>query len=92
MSNAAPQELGVLAKLVIVLAVVLIVAGVVWHGVTGDAWRRFWHDLVERPDEPMRATEEGRAGGSLESKAGAVGEAATGRPGRRPAVRRFDAG
>ncbi len=54
MSNAAPQDLGVLAKLVIVLAIVLIVAGVVWHGVTIDAWRRFWHDLVERPDGPMR--------------------------------------
>jgi hypothetical protein len=54
MSNATPQELGVLAKLVIVLAVVLIVAGVVWHGVTGEALRRFWHDLVERPDAPMR--------------------------------------
>src|ERR1700746_1477143 len=54
MSDATPQELGVLAKLVIVLAIVLIVAGVVWHGVTGEALRRFWHDLVERPDAPMR--------------------------------------
>ena len=40
MSDATPQELGILAKLVLVLAVVLIVAGVVWHGVTGDAFRR----------------------------------------------------
>ena len=54
MSNAAPQELGVLAKLVLLLAVVLIVAGVVWHGVTAESLRRFWHDLVERPDAPMR--------------------------------------
>ena len=54
MSGTTSQELGVLAKLVIVLAIVLIVVGVVWHGVTGDAFRRFWHDLVERPDEPMR--------------------------------------
>ncbi len=54
MSNATPQELGVLAKLVIVFAIVLIIAGVLWHGVTGDAFRQFWHDLVERPDEPMR--------------------------------------
>jgi len=54
MSDATSQELGILAKLVLVLAVVLIVAGVVWHGVTVDASRRFWHDLVERPDEPMR--------------------------------------
>ena len=54
MSGTTSQELGVLAKLVIVLAIVLIVVGAVWHGVTGDAFRRFWHDLVERPDEPMR--------------------------------------
>jgi hypothetical protein len=54
MSGATSQELGVLAKLVIVFAIVLIVVGVVWHGVSGDAFRRFWHDLVERPDAPMR--------------------------------------
>jgi hypothetical protein len=54
MSDATRQELGILAKLVLVLAVVLIVAGVVWHGVTAESLRRFWHDLVERPDAPMR--------------------------------------
>jgi hypothetical protein len=54
MSDAASQELGVLAKLVILLAIVLIVAGVLWHGVTVEAFQRFWHDLVERPDGPMR--------------------------------------
>src|SRR6478735_1717086 len=54
MSDAAPQELGVLAKLVIVLAIVLLVSGVVWHGVTGEVLRQFWHDLIERPDGPMR--------------------------------------
>jgi hypothetical protein len=54
MSNATPQELGVLAKLVILLAIVLIVAGVLWHGVTLATLQRFWHDLVERPDAPMR--------------------------------------
>jgi hypothetical protein len=54
MSDAAPQELGILAKLVIVLAIVLFVAGVLWHGVTGEVLRQFWHDLIERPDGPMR--------------------------------------
>jgi hypothetical protein len=54
MSNATPQELGVLAKLVLVLATVLIVAGVVWHGVTAETLRGFWRDLIERPDAPMR--------------------------------------
>src|ERR1700693_789307 len=54
MSDANPQELGLLAKLVIVLAVVLIVAGVLWNGVTVETFQRFWHDLVDRPDGPMR--------------------------------------
>ena len=54
MSDATSQELGVLAKLVILLAIVLIIAGALWHGVTVATFHRFWHDLVERPDEPMR--------------------------------------
>jgi hypothetical protein len=54
MGNASSQELGLLAKLVIVLAIVLIVAGVLWHGVRVGTFERFWHDLVERPDAPMR--------------------------------------
>jgi uncharacterized membrane protein YjgN (DUF898 family) len=54
MSNATSQELGILAKLVLVLAIVLIVAGVVWRGVTAETLRQFWHDLIARPDAPMR--------------------------------------
>jgi drug/metabolite transporter (DMT)-like permease len=54
MTNANPQDLGLLAKLVMVLGIVLIVAGVLWHGVTVATFQRFWHDLVERPDGPMR--------------------------------------
>jgi hypothetical protein len=54
MNDGDPQELGLLAKLVIALIVVLIVAGVVWHGVTMATFSRLWHDLVERRDAPMR--------------------------------------
>jgi len=54
MTDAHPQELGLLAKLVVGLAIVLIVAGVLWHGVTVETFQRFWHDLVERTDAPMR--------------------------------------
>jgi hypothetical protein len=54
MSDANAQELGFLARLVIVLAIVLIVVGLLWHGVTVEAFQRFWHDLIERPDGPMR--------------------------------------
>ena len=54
MSDANPQELGLLAKLVIVLAIVLFVGGIVWHGVSVEAWQRFWHDLLERPEAEMK--------------------------------------
>ena len=54
MSDANPQELGLLAKIVIVLAIVLFVSGIVWHGVTVEAWQRFWHDLIERPEAEMK--------------------------------------
>ena len=54
MTDAHPQDLGILAKLVIVLAVLLFVAGVLWHGVTSATIQRLWHDLFERTDAPMR--------------------------------------
>ncbi|MGC1579253.1 MAG: hypothetical protein WA813_24560 [Beijerinckiaceae bacterium] len=54
MSGAGSQNLGVLAKLVIALAVLLFVAGVVWHGVTYATIRRLSYDLFERTDAPMR--------------------------------------
>src|SRR5215469_16338218 len=54
MADADYQELGLLAKTVIVVAAVLFVMGVLWHGVTPKVLEQFWHDLVERPDGPMR--------------------------------------
>lgn len=54
MSGANQQKLGLLAKLVIGLAIILFVAGVVWHGVTAATFHRLWHDLIERPTEPMK--------------------------------------
>lgn len=54
MTDADPQKLGLLAKLVLGFAIVLIVAGAVWHGITIRTVERFWHDLIERPDGPMR--------------------------------------
>jgi ABC-type uncharacterized transport system permease subunit len=52
--DTEPQELGPLAKLVIALAIALIVAGALLHGFTYDTFARFWDDLVDRPDGPMR--------------------------------------
>src|SRR5215471_4245013 len=50
----ADQDLGLLAKAVIAVAVVLFVTGVLWHGVSLKVIEQFWHDLIERPDGPMR--------------------------------------
>jgi hypothetical protein len=49
-----PQErLGLLAKAVLAGLILLIVAGVIWHGVTLANVERVWKQLVDRPDQPM---------------------------------------
>jgi hypothetical protein len=54
MTDADYQELGLLAKAVIVVAIVLFIMGFFWHGVSLKVVEQFWHDLVGRPDGPMR--------------------------------------
>jgi hypothetical protein len=53
MSDANQQTLGILPKLVIAAAILLIAAGILLHGVTLEAVQRAWHDLVDRPGGPM---------------------------------------
>jgi hypothetical protein len=48
------RPLGFLGKVVVVLGVLLIAVGVFWYGVTLDTLQRLWHNLIERPDAPMR--------------------------------------
>jgi hypothetical protein len=54
-SDAIPQDLGLMGKLVIGRAVSLIAAGVFWHGVTAQGFERFWNDLLNRPSGPTRS-------------------------------------
>ncbi len=54
MTDAEQQELSFLAKMVIVIGIALVVAGVVWHGVTIAVFQRIWANLVERPTEQMK--------------------------------------
>ena len=54
MTDADHQDLGLLAKAVIVVAIGLFVTGALWHGVSLKVIEQFWHDLIERPDGPMR--------------------------------------
>ncbi len=53
MSDAHPQTLGVLSKLVVAFAIVLIAAGVYWHGFTENVVERMWANLIARPTGPM---------------------------------------
>jgi hypothetical protein len=52
-ADKAAHELGFLAKLVIAVALLLIVGGILWHGVTLETLRRIWDNMVERPSERM---------------------------------------
>jgi hypothetical protein len=54
MTETDPAELGLVAKLVMVVAIVLIVAGVLWHGLTVQTFERFWYDLIDRTTGPMK--------------------------------------
>jgi hypothetical protein len=40
-------------KLVIGLAILLMVADVLWYGVRGEEFERLWHQLLDRPSGPM---------------------------------------
>jgi hypothetical protein len=53
-SEAQSSEIGLLGKLVIAAAILLILAGVLWHGITFENIQRIWHNLLYRPDAPMR--------------------------------------
>jgi len=52
-TDAHPHELGLLAKLVIAITLLMIVAGTLWHGITADTFQRIWRNLVDRPSGPM---------------------------------------
>ena len=54
MPDDEPQKLNLLAKLALAFIIVLIIAGVVWHGITVATFQHIWNDLVEKPDAPMR--------------------------------------
>src|SRR5271169_4521657 len=54
MTNAYPQELGLLGRLVIVISILLFVTGVMWHGVTVETFPRIWNGLIGRLGGPMR--------------------------------------
>ena len=53
MSDADKQQLGFMPMLVVGLAIVLIVAGVVWYGITLVVLERVWRQMLERSNGPL---------------------------------------
>ena len=53
MGDTEHQELGVLAKVVFGIAAILVIAGVVWHGITFTTIERVLRQLVARAGAPM---------------------------------------
>ncbi len=51
--NATKTQI-LLARLAGLLVVALIIAGVVWHGVSAVAFQRLWQNIVDRPGGPMK--------------------------------------
>jgi hypothetical protein len=51
MTDTAPPQLTLLARLVVVVAVALMLIGLFWHGISLAG---FWHDLVERTTSAMK--------------------------------------
>jgi tryptophan-rich sensory protein len=54
MAHDDPRKLGQLSKLILVLTVGLVVAGVVWHGLTVATLQRLWYQELARPTGPMK--------------------------------------
>jgi hypothetical protein len=53
MTQAASKNQVLLARLAVVLMVAFVGIGVAWHGVSAEALRRVWQNLLERPFGPM---------------------------------------
>jgi hypothetical protein len=53
MTQAASKNQILLARVAVVLTVAFVGIGVVWHGVSAEALRRVWQNLLERPFGPM---------------------------------------
>jgi len=47
------QDLGLLARVVIAAAVVLVVSGVLWHGITMENMLRIWRNVMARPSATL---------------------------------------
>jgi hypothetical protein len=54
MPAAVQQRLGMLAKLVLAALILLVLAGIVWHGLTISTLQRLFYQELARPGGPMK--------------------------------------
>jgi tryptophan-rich sensory protein len=54
MAGSNQQRLGLLARLVVAVLALLVIAGAVWHGVTVATVKRIWFQELARPSGPMK--------------------------------------
>lgn len=53
MTGDDTHRLSLLARLILTALILLIIVGIVLHGITVQIILRIWHDLVDRPSGPM---------------------------------------
>lgn len=53
MAQSSPHALGLTAWFAVVCLALLVTAGLVWHGVTEENFRRLWQNLADRPSRQM---------------------------------------
>jgi len=51
--TAIRAELGLLAKVAVTLGISLMIAGIVWRGVTVESIERIWNSMLARPSGPL---------------------------------------
>lgn len=53
MNDPRPYELGLLAKVVVGFAILLMVSGVIWRGISVENVDRIWRSILARPSGPF---------------------------------------
>lgn len=53
MAETETQQLRLIARFVIASIIILIIAGVAWHGISIGVFERIWRNLIERPEGPL---------------------------------------
>jgi hypothetical protein len=50
----ARTQMGLLAKVVVIIGILLMIVGVVWHGISIETIERAWDNLLARPSGPLK--------------------------------------